>query len=825
MPGPQEFSAQEILNRSFDPTNNLLNTSMGAGAQQMNDDVIWAWGTGSDIASINRSSTLSANAEVTSLIIGTSVHPGVAANSLILSNITASGDMLLLTNRGGNSETHILLDGSLGDTVLYARGVEVLRVEGSSANVLIANSSGVVIGHTAQETISIGDGATDLIPEVQILGTGQVDGSVALFVFSTTATRAGAPTIALVKGGNATIGSHTVLADNEVVGSIIGYGDDGTDLETPVGSIQFVVDDSGGPGTGAIGGSIEFYTTADGGETLTLGMTLTTGQRLAFNDAVIYRVAASVLGLEAGDSLRVPNDAMAQFGDDPNQVILNRSTALNADTALTTVLVGTPVSEAVAADTLMISNTTTAGDIAMYGSRGGNSEQFLFMDVSAGVLYLTPYEGGLTIGLAANPPAPDRAGVHIWTATAGSITAHADSVLIVETGGNAAIQFLTPTDAVASIRFGDTSSTDAGQIRYDHDNTRMVFAVEASDRLFYSAAAFAFQEATTVSTTAGALTITPTTDTLFGNGTGVVIGHTAQVNINGELQELQVLGTGSVDSSMVLGNWKADRYPPRFIFAKSRHASIGSFAIVSDNDYIGEIKWMADDGNDWGGTVAIIRASIDGTPGSDDLPGRLEFHTTGDGENNPSERWRIHSVGYLTSIAADAANAANADGGIVATGGIAFTDVANAWIDDATHGSGTVTHYIGNQTIDTTASDKRLKENFSPPNGLALQHLNGLAYALEEYDYIPGMRESGRFVGFAAQSLYEVLPQYVVVGADEDDMWGVHYKYMVGDLIWGWSDHEARLTTIEADDWLKEQLRAKKDDPEMQSLMKELVGV
>jgi hypothetical protein len=70
-----------------------------------------------------------------------------------------------------------------------------------------------------------------------------------------------------------------------------------------------------------------------------------------------------------------------------------------------------------------------------------------------------------------------------------------------------------------------------------------------------------------------------------------------------------------------------------------------------------------------------------------------------------------------------------------------------------------------------------------------------------------------------------VLPQYVVVGADEDDMWGVHYKYMVGDLIWGWSDHEARLTTIEADDWLKEQLRAKKDDPEMQSLMKELVGV
>ena len=135
-------------------------------------------------------------------------------------------------------------------------------------------------------------------------------------------------------------------------------------------------------------------------------------------------------------------------------------------------------------------------------------------------------------------------------------------------------------------------------------------------------------------------------------------------------------------------------------------------------------------------------------------------------------------------------------GGIIATGGIAFTDVANAWIDDATHGSGTVTHYIGNETIDTTASDERLKLNWSTPNGLARKHLTIFVDALREYDYVPETMGGERFVGFGAQQLYDVLPQYVVRGEGENH-WAVEYKYMVGPLIQGWSEHESRFSTVE----------------------------
>ena len=149
-------------------------------------------------------------------------------------------------------------------------------------DVFVANGSGVVVGHTAQETISIGDGATDLVPEFQVLGTAQADSSLMLAAFSTTATAAGAPLIALVKGGTATIGSHTVVTDGEELGNIIAYGDDGTDLEAPAAMISFEVD--GTPGTGDMPGRILFATTTDGGETLSERMRIDAGGKVFVGD-------------------------------------------------------------------------------------------------------------------------------------------------------------------------------------------------------------------------------------------------------------------------------------------------------------------------------------------------------------------------------------------------------------------------------------------------------------------------------------------------------------------------------------------------------------
>jgi hypothetical protein len=151
-----------------------------------------------------------------------------------------------------------------------------------NGNLYISDDFGVVVGHTSQLTISTGDGDTDLVPELQVLGTGQVDSSMLLAAFSTTATRAAAPTIALAKGGASTITVGTAVTDDEILGSIIAYGDDGTDLEAPAAAIEFAVD--GAPGTGDMPGRIVFYTTVDAGEVLTERMRIDATGALFLND-------------------------------------------------------------------------------------------------------------------------------------------------------------------------------------------------------------------------------------------------------------------------------------------------------------------------------------------------------------------------------------------------------------------------------------------------------------------------------------------------------------------------------------------------------------
>ena len=152
------------------------------------DDIDLALGTGADILVRNRSTAAAANLEITDLIIGTSVHPGVAANSLVASNITASGDMMFLTNRGGNSEAHMLFDASAGDTYFYARGVQQLKLTGGGASVFAGDVtvSGELqtanIGYTdGDNAITIADGGGVTFAQTVTVGVDDTGKDVKFF--------------------------------------------------------------------------------------------------------------------------------------------------------------------------------------------------------------------------------------------------------------------------------------------------------------------------------------------------------------------------------------------------------------------------------------------------------------------------------------------------------------------------------------------------------------------------------------------------------------------------------------------------------------------
>ena len=122
----------------------------------------------------------------------------------------------------------------------------------------------------------------------------------------------------------------------------------------------------------------------------------------------------------------------------------------------------------------------------------------------------------------------------------------------------------------------------------------------------------------------------------------LLVGATAVEDWDGSRgHRLQVRGTSSNNSGISILATQNDDNPCELVLGKSR--STGN-TIVGSADDIGQIRFAANDGAGFH-SVAWIRSTMDGTPGSDDLPSNLRFGTSADGGATVSERLRIDSGG------------------------------------------------------------------------------------------------------------------------------------------------------------------------------------
>lgn len=134
---------------------------------------------------------------------------------------------------------------------------------------------------------------------------------------------------------------------------------------------------------------------------------------------------------------------------------------------------------------------------------------------------------------------------------------------------------------------------------------------------------------------------------LINNGGVVVKGATvAYDSSSGSTPVVQVHGatTNSFNVGYATSNWATATGGGSFTFAKSRGGTIGTHAIASANDILGIVSFMGSDGTAFIPS-AQITGTIDGTPGTSDMPGRLTFSTTADGASSVTERMRIDSTG------------------------------------------------------------------------------------------------------------------------------------------------------------------------------------
>jgi hypothetical protein len=147
----------------------------------------------------------------------------------------------------------------------------------------------------------------------------------------------------------------------------------------------------------------------------------------------------------------------------------------------------------------------------------------------------------------------------------------------------------------------------------------------------------------------------------------VVAGHTSALVLAPGTAVPYIQTNLSVSStdfvSMGISNWFAGAQGASLHLSKARSAAIGTPGVVSANDVIGRVQF---NGNDGTGFIASARieGAVDGTPDTNDMPGRLVFSTTADGASSPTERMRISSTGLVTV-------AGTLEGATVSTSGVA----------------------------------------------------------------------------------------------------------------------------------------------------------
>lgn len=126
-----------------------------------------------------------------------------------------------------------------------------------------------------------------------------------------------------------------------------------------------------------------------------------------------------------------------------------------------------------------------------------------------------------------------------------------------------------------------------------------------------------------------------TTGSIVQNNTNVYIDDSSRVLLGTATAQafgsaaptpsLQVLGTTVATSSGGFVNYANSGLYPQFILGKSRGASIGSHAVVQNGDVIGGMYFVGDDGTALDQFAASIEVTVNGTPGTDIIPAKMEI--------------------------------------------------------------------------------------------------------------------------------------------------------------------------------------------------------
>ena len=219
--------------------------------------------------------------------------------------------------------------------------------------------------------------------------------------------------------------------------------------------------------------------------------------------------------------------------------------------------------------------------------------------------------------------------------------------------------------------------------------------------------------------------------------------------------------------SIVSSNSDGD-FGAQFILAHQKSGAVGGNTILASGNYAGLISFQGSDGTDFVET-ARIESIVDGTPGANDMPGRLVFSTTADGASSVTERMRINNGGNVRMFAGagqgglalaltdnsasgqDGITLAHSATGIAGSGTVSFKVIANGNVTNTNNSYGAI-------------SDAKLKENIVDANS---QWNDLKALQVRNYNFKEGQTHTQ--IGLVAQEAELVSPGLVNESPDRDN--------------------------------------------------------
>jgi len=242
---------------------------------------------------------------------------------------------------------------------------------------------------------------------------------------------------------------------------------------------------------------------------------------------------------------------------------------------------------------------------------------------------------------------------------------------------------------------------------------------------------------------------------------------TARTDVSTTAQ-LQLEGTSQATSTFSIVRNSNDAGRPTFVFGKTRGTSTGAVTAVNNNDLLGVIEFLGSDGTDLN-RAAFISAEVDGTPGTDDMPGRLVFSTTADGASTPTERMSVNSNGFV-NVGTQAIPSSTPGVQVTGSGNLIFCKRTNTGevISFFANTSTKVGNIVANSSSTTynTSSDYRLKENIVDLDG-AIDRVKQLAP--KRFNFIEEPKTT--VDGFLAHEAQTVVPEAITGTHNGVEVW------------------------------------------------------